>query len=75
MTNSTLTDVVRINWEIQNGPNAAVSVLDMYTNSNAVILKDFQKDSKNQDWTVTKNPNEAWTCYKVNSQGCDVLTA
>jgi hypothetical protein len=40
-TNSTLTDVVRINWDIMNGPTAAVSVLDMYTNSNSVILKDF----------------------------------
>jgi hypothetical protein len=47
----------------------------MYTNSQNVILGDFKKDSRVQDWAVTVNPNEKWTCYKVNSQGCDVLTA
>jgi len=47
----------------------------MFTNSQKVILGDFKKDSRGQDWAVTVNPNEKWTCYKVNSQGCDVLTA
>ena len=40
-TDSTLTDVIRVNWDIMNGPSASVSVLDMYTQSNKVILDGF----------------------------------
>ena len=71
---SSLTDVVRVSWNVWNGPTATVSVVDMYTNSNKAVLTDFKVDTSSQDWKVTVNPEEEFNCYKVNSQGCDVLT-
>jgi hypothetical protein len=42
---SSLTDVVRVSWNVWNGPTATVSVVDMYTNSNKAVLTDFIVDT------------------------------
>jgi hypothetical protein len=42
---SSLTDVVRVSWNVWNGPTATVSVVDMYTNSNKAVLTDFKVDT------------------------------
>jgi hypothetical protein len=47
----------------------------MYTKSTATILTDFKQDSMKQDWSAITDPNENHLCYKVNSMGCDVVTA
>ena len=72
---STLTDAIRVTWEVQNVPNVFITVSDMYTTDANSIKSNFIVDTAKQDWSVSINPNEAYNCYKVNSQGCDVLTA
>ena len=47
----------------------------MYSKDTTPILQNFTVDSISQNWVVTANPKESFQCYKINSPGCDVLTA
>lgn len=67
LTDSIMTDAIKVTWTIGNGPSATIKVSDMYTTSKEAILRDFTVDTLNQDWKVSQNLNEAFTCYKVNS--------
>ena len=45
LSDSVLTDAIKVTWTIGNGPSATVNVKDMYTTSTEAILKDFIVDT------------------------------
>ena len=71
-----LVDAVWVTWIVGNGPKALVSVLDTYSYSGNTI-KDLQPgDTYSNDWSVVDwTATEPYTCQKVASNGCDILTA
>ena len=62
-------DVIRIQWDIYNGPTATVTVEDSKATS-SLSLASVVADDK-QQWTIKQWQN---TCSKINTMGCDVLT-
>jgi hypothetical protein len=71
-----LVDGIWVSWNIGNGPNATVTVEDTYSYT-GMTLRDLQpQDTLQNDWSVVNwTAVEAYTCQKVKSDGCDVLTA
>ena len=63
-------DILRLKWEVRNGPTAYVTVTDMY-NENSADLNGMEEDEHKQHWDVLSWDEE---CTKVSSSGCDVLT-
>ena len=59
-------DVIRVQWDIYNGPTARVTVKDMKYHPDTGLEED-----ERQQWT-----DKVWqnTCSKINTMGCDVLT-
>ena len=71
-----LVDAVWVNWQIGNGPIAKVTAVDTYSDTGKggkdLMAKDFIANNWHvEDWTDT----EPYTCQKLESEGCDVLTA
>lgn len=69
-------DAVWVTWVIDNGPVANITITDTYSNTGklGVDLEDSDPIGNNwhlEDWTE----KEAYTCTKINSGGCDILTA
>jgi hypothetical protein len=71
-----LVDAVWVNWTIGNGPRAAVNAVDTYAyaGNSGADLADHDELANNwhvRDWTDVM----PYTCQKIDSEGCDVLTA
>jgi glycine cleavage system regulatory protein len=71
-----LVDAIWVNWKVTNGPNATVSVQDTYSYSGMTLADLQSRDTLQNDWSVTDwRSLEPYTCQKVKSGGCDILTA
>lgn len=71
-----IVDGVWVTWAIGNGPRAVVTATDTYSNKGkgGADLEERDPISNNwhvEDWTDV----EPYTCQKLESEGCDVLTA
>ena len=71
-----MVDAVWVKWEIGNGPAAFVTATDTFslTGTKGVNLEKSDPLANNwhvKDWTSV----EQFTCEKIESEGCDVLTA
>ena len=69
-------DIVHLRWDVRNGPSARVSLHDTHANDQwlanpefPIVDIDAEEDSRwsLKDWGAA--------CSKINSRGCDVLTA
>ena len=62
-------DVIRVQWDIYNGPTASVEVEDMKATASQSVESTSADDR--QQWSIMEWQN---TCSKINTMGCDVLT-
>lgn len=71
-----LVDAVWVNWEIGNGPRALVSVVDTYSDTGKTGADLMPSDPIANNWHVEDwTEVQPFTCQKLQSEGCDVLTA
>ena len=84
-------DIIRVRWDIRNGPTAIVSVSDMHANPESdanLKLEDGQSEvvgfvktaeldvvDENSRWKTYEKDNWFPACSKINSRGCDALAA
>ena len=64
-------DIIRVRWDIFNGPSAKVEVLDMH--SEVYFNADDAIQDTNNNWLVWDHPEEMQYCTKVSGSGCDIL--
>ena len=67
-------DIVRVGWDIFNGPEATITVTDMYSSSYEVKQSSAAKSDSSQNWSSVSWLDEETPCVKINTSGCDMLT-
>ena len=72
-TSLPMADIIRVRWDIFNGPSATVEVLDMHNNETFDV--DAAIEDSTNNWLVWDHPEEMQYCTKVSGSGCDILRA
>lgn len=71
-----LVDGVWVNWEITNGPKAKVTAEDTFSYAGSTGKDLAEKDLIGNNWHVADwTYAQPFTCQKLESEGCDILTA